>query len=161
MHDYLLALGSNQPHAEYGPPRAVIAAAVETVSALGSITCSPVIASLPLGPSLRRYANAAALLETELSPRDLLGALKSIERAFGRTGGGGRWRARVLDLDIVLWSGGIWVGPELAIPHPRFRERTFVLGPAMSIAPGWRDPVTGLSVRQLNARLTKPKPLPR
>ncbi|RYD41366.1 MAG: 2-amino-4-hydroxy-6-hydroxymethyldihydropteridine diphosphokinase, partial [Verrucomicrobiaceae bacterium] len=67
----------------------------------------------------------------------------------------------VLDLDIVLWSGGIWVSPGLAIPHPAFRERGFVLSPAMDVAADWRDPVTGLKVRHLFARLTRRSAAPR
>jgi 2-amino-4-hydroxy-6-hydroxymethyldihydropteridine diphosphokinase len=121
---------------------------------------APVIASAPLGPSLRRYANGAAVIETELDPPALLALLKAIERRFGRTRGGKRWGARVLDLDIVLWSGGMWGAADLVVPHRSFRERTFVLGPAAAIAPTWRDPVTGRTLRQLRARLTRPRPLP-
>lgn len=114
----------------------------------------------PLGPSRRRYANAAALVETKLEPEAMLALLKRTERAFGRRRAR-RWAARVLDLDIVLWNGGCWVSRTLAIPHPAFRERIFVLAPAMEIAPFWRDPVSGLTLRQLTARLTGPRTLPR
>jgi 2-amino-4-hydroxy-6-hydroxymethyldihydropteridine diphosphokinase len=58
----------------------------------------------------------------------------------------------VLDLDIVLWSGGAWSSPDLTVPHIAFRERGFVLDPAAAIAPAWRDPVSGLTLRQLAAR---------
>ena len=64
--------------------------------------------------------------------------------------------ARVLDLDIILWSGGCHASPGLVIPHISFRGRRFVLHPARSIAGDWRDPVTGLRVRHLCARLTRP-----
>jgi 2-amino-4-hydroxy-6-hydroxymethyldihydropteridine diphosphokinase len=114
-----------------------------------------------MGPSQRRYANGAVLVRSELEPVAMLALLKRIEREFGRRSGGRRWRARVLDLDIVLWSGGYWSSPELTIPHPQFRERGFVLWPAKAIVPGWRDPVSGLTLRQLHARLTRPRPLPR
>ena len=67
----------------------------------------------------------------------------------------------MLDLDIILWSGGIWKGAELHIPHPEYRQRSFVLGPANAIAPEWCDPTTGLSIAQLNARLTRARTLPR
>jgi 2-amino-4-hydroxy-6-hydroxymethyldihydropteridine diphosphokinase len=83
------------------------------------------------------------------------GQLQSIEARFGRRRRGQRWRARVLDLDIVLWSGGAWASPGLIVPHVAFRERLFVLGPAAKIAGDWRDPVTGLSLRQLLARLKR------
>lgn len=147
-----------------GAPRAVIAAALMALDGegLALVAASPVIASAPLGPSRRAYANAAALVETALNPRDLLEALQRIERAFGRRRRGGQpWRARTLDLDIVLWSGGAWQDARLTIPHPQFRRRAFVTGPLATIAPGWRDPVSGLSARQLHARLTRPRPLPR
>ncbi len=82
-----------------------------------------------------------------------------MERQFG-VRRGGRWQARVLDLDIILWSGGRWHDRTLTIPHAQFRARDFVLRPAMQIAPSWRDPFANLSLRQLNARLTKPRPVP-
>lgn len=122
---------------------------------------SPLITSAPLGPSLRQYANAVLTLDTNLDPPELLAALKRIERVFGRRSRGRRWSARVLDLDIVLWEGGLWRSPGLFIPHPDFRNRTFVLGPALELAPDWRDPLTGLTLRQLHARLTRPRPLPK
>jgi 2-amino-4-hydroxy-6-hydroxymethyldihydropteridine diphosphokinase len=92
------------------------------------------------------------LVASALAPPDMLALLQAVEREFGRKRRGQRWRARTLDLDIVLWSGGIWVSPDLAIPHPAFRERAFVLTPAALIAPRWRDPLTGLTLRQLAAR---------
>jgi 2-amino-4-hydroxy-6-hydroxymethyldihydropteridine diphosphokinase len=59
----------------------------------------------------------------------------------------------VIDLDIILWSGGAWGEKGLTVPHAAFRERDFVLRPLLAIVPAWRDPVSGLSVRQLAARL--------
>lgn len=92
----------------------------------------------------------------------MLAKLKQIEREFGRgRRRGQRWQARVLDLDIILWSGGIVASPALQIPHPAFRQRRFVLDPASAIAGDWRDSVTNLSLRQLQARLTRPRPLTR
>jgi 2-amino-4-hydroxy-6-hydroxymethyldihydropteridine diphosphokinase len=122
---------------------------------------SAIIESAPLGPSQRRYANAAAILATLLSPPELLDRLQAIEAHFGRVRRGQRWRARTLDLDIILWSGGIWSesGLPLDIPHPAFRDRGFVLAPAAMIAPQWKDPVTGLDIRQLYSRFNRPKPL--
>lgn len=125
------------------------------------VAASPAVASDPVGPSIRRYANAAAIVETALEPPALLALLKRVERDFGRRAGGRRWRARVLDLDVVLWSGGAHSSPGLTIPHPLFRRRRFVLIPAATIAPAWRDPLSGLTLRQLRARLTGPRPLPK
>ncbi|MCL4671846.1 MAG: 2-amino-4-hydroxy-6-hydroxymethyldihydropteridine diphosphokinase [Sphingomonadaceae bacterium] len=162
MHRYLIGLGSNRPHHRHGPPRRVLIAAMERLGALGEVAAtSPVVTSAPLGPSLRRYANAVAVLDSALEPPALLAELKRLERRFGRRSGGQRWGSRVLDLDVVLWSGGFHVDPRLMVPHPRFRERAFVLGPALAVAPDWRDPLSGLSLRQLHARLTRPRPLPK
>lgn len=128
---------------------------------LDVFTQSPILDSPPIGPSRRTYANGAAVVATSLSPPDLLARLHDIEAHFGRRRLGQRWGARVLDLDIVLWSGGIWASdrPTLAIPHLAMRHRDFVLTPAALIAPDWRDPVSGLSLRQLQSRLRRAKPL--
>jgi 2-amino-4-hydroxy-6-hydroxymethyldihydropteridine diphosphokinase len=162
-HLYLIALGSNRRHGRYGAPRRVLAAAIKRLEAEGVrvIAAAPVIETEPVGPSIRRYANSAALIETDLEPEDLLALLKRIERDFGRRASGERWRARVLDLDVILWSGGAYASPSLTIPHPLFRSRAFVLDPAAAIAPDWRDPLTGATVRQLHARLTAPSALPK
>ena len=161
-HRYLIALGSNRRHGRHGAPRLVLAAAVEALEEAGLAVeaVSPVLHTAPLGPSRRRFANAALVARSALPPLDLLALFKRVERAFGRRRGG-RWGARVLDLDIVLWSGGICADPALSIPHPAFRARSFVLEPALVVAPAWRDPVTGLAIRHLHARLTAPRPLPR
>ncbi|MGD9471451.1 MAG: 2-amino-4-hydroxy-6-hydroxymethyldihydropteridine diphosphokinase [Novosphingobium sp.] len=162
-HRYLIALGSNVRHRRHGPPRRVLGAALDELAAARKLklrAASPIIESAPLGPSRRRYANAVALVRGKLEPTELLELLKDIEARFGRRRGA-RWSARVLDLDIVLWDGGCWWSPRLTIPHPRFRERSFVLGPAARIAPDWRDPLSGFTLRQLNARLTARRALPR
>ncbi len=84
----------------------------------------------------------------------MLARLKPIEARFGRRPGQ-HWGARVLDLDIILWSEGPWSSPGLTVPHPAFRERRFVLDPLLRVAPEWRDPLTGLTVRQLAHRLRR------
>lgn len=155
---YAIALGSNRRHGRHGGPGGVLRAAIGVLGELGEIEAVSSIHATPaLGPAGRGFANAAALLATELDPEALLEALKAIERRFGRRGGR-RWGPRVLDLDIILWSEGPWDGPGPIVPHPAFRKRAFVLDPLTEIAPGWRDPVTGRTVRQLRARLTAPRP---
>jgi 2-amino-4-hydroxy-6-hydroxymethyldihydropteridine diphosphokinase len=156
---YLIALGSNVRHHRWGRPEQVLGAAMQVLAGSGLTIerVSPIVRSAPLGPSRRRYANAAATIGTPLGPDEMLAALQRIERTFGRRRRGQRWSARVLDLDIVLWSGGQWRRPRLTIPHKEFRKRTFVLAPAARIAPEWRDPCRGLTVRQLAARLARPR----
>jgi 2-amino-4-hydroxy-6-hydroxymethyldihydropteridine diphosphokinase len=126
-------------------------------------TVSSIMSSAPVGPSQRRYANAAAILSSSLSPDKLLLRLHNIEAHFGRVRHGQKWRSRVLDLDIILWSGGIHISnnPALSIPHISMRERSFVLGPANNIAPDWRDPISNLTISQLFHRLNRAKPLDR
>ncbi len=157
-HHYLVALGSNQRHQQFGSPERVLAAAMLALDRKGLKLerAGPLVRSAPLGPSRRRYANGAALIKTKLKPAAMLVRMKAIEAQFGRRTAGQRWSARVLDLDLVLWSGGTWCSPSLTIPHPQFRRRAFVLGPAQRIAGEWRDPLSGLSMRQLHARLMRP-----
>ena len=152
---YIVALGSNR-RGRHGAPAAELRAALRLIEAVRS---SPIITSAPLGPSARRFANAAALVETDEAPPELLARLKGVETAFGRRGAR-RWGARVLDLDIVLWSAGRWRSRRLTVPHAAFRERAFVLAPVATLAPCWRDPMTGLTMRQLARRLTARRPAP-
>jgi 2-amino-4-hydroxy-6-hydroxymethyldihydropteridine diphosphokinase len=156
---YLIALGSNCPHRTFGDPARVITAVFEMVD-VPVIARSRIIQSAPLGPSRRRYANAAIMIETKMSPPELLDHLKALEANLGRRNRGQSWSARVLDLDIVLWSGGLWASPDLGIPHAAFRDRSFVLTPLAEIADNWRDPISGLRVRHLKARLDRRRPRP-
>lgn len=156
---YAIALGSNRRHGRYGAPKNVVRAAIDEIGELGRVEAVSTIRTTPaLGPAGRSFANAVAILSAGLAPDDLLDALKAIERTFGRRRGK-RWGPRVLDLDIILWSEGAWGGPGPIIPHPEFRRRGFVLAPLAEIAPDWRDPLNGASVRQLLRRLAKARPL--
>ena len=149
---YIIALGSNRRHPRHGAPAHVLAAAM---AKLDPLVRSRIITSRPIGPSLRAYANAAILIESDLPPPALLVYLKAIEHDFGRRMSGQRWSARVLDLDIILWSGGLWMDEMLVIPHPAYRQRRFVLVPLCEIAPWWRDPLTHFSPPQQKARLDR------
>jgi 2-amino-4-hydroxy-6-hydroxymethyldihydropteridine diphosphokinase len=162
-HLYLIALGSNQRHSLIGCPERIIKqafAALETAE-IDVFCASRIIQSAAIGPSQRRFANAAALISTPLMPPVLLKQLQTIEAHFGRVHRGQRWQARTLDLDIILWSGGIWASncPALAIPHIEARKRHFVLAPAAQIASDWRDPITNFSIGQLFHRFNCRKPL--
>ena len=159
---YAVALGSNRRHGRHGAPSAVIAAALAEMTAAGLqiVAVSKTHLTHAVGGAGRAFANAAALLECSLDPPELLGELKSIERRFGRRPGR-RWGPRVLDLDILLWSGGAWESGGLVVPHPAYRTRDFVLRPLAEIAPDWRDPLTGATVRQLLHRLRARHPVDR
>lgn len=98
------------------------------------------------------FLNAAAVGDTTLGARALLEALLVIEREGGRD----RLTAnasRTLDLDLVLFGNAMIDEPGLVVPHPRFRQRRFVLEPLAEIAPDLIDPVTHLSVADLLKRL--------
>ncbi len=155
---YAIALGSNRRSRNGSPEETLRAAA----AAIGAERLSRIRRTPALGPAGRSFANAAAILASALPPPDLLACLKEVERSFGRRPGR-RWGPRVLDLDIILWSEGPFEQASgaggLVIPHPGFRRRRFVLEPLAEIAPSWRDPLTGLSVRQLLARLRRARPV--
>lgn len=98
------------------------------------------------------FLNAAASGHTTLSARALLDRLLAVEAQGGRvrtTPGA----ARTLDLDLILYGDAVIDEPGLVVPHPRFRERRFVLAPLAAVAANWRDPVTGLTVDALLGRL--------
>lgn len=152
-HRYAIALGSNRPHGRHGAPEQVLRAAVRELASLGRIErVSRIHRTAALGPAGRSFANAAALLSTDLAPATLLAALKAIERGFGRRAGR-RWGPRVLDLDIILWAGGRFATRRLVIPHPALAARRFVLAPLVEIAPDWPIPRAGLAVRHAARRL--------
>lgn len=151
---YAIALGANQP-GRHGRPADEVRAAIRALDKV--VAASPIIVTAPLGPSIRAFANAAAIIASDEPPPAVLARLKAIERCFGRRRGR-RWGARVIDLDIVLWSGGRWRSPGLTVPHAAFRTRGFVLHPLATIASDWRDPVTGRRIRHLAAAVDRRRP---
>ena len=155
-HLYAIALGSNRPHGRYGrPPQVVEAAIARLDEEFGLFDVSPIVLNPAHGGAGRDFANAVALVESDLDPPGMLTRLKSIEREFGRRNGR-RWGERVLDLDIALWSGGKFRSRRLTIPHSRLASRSFVLNPLAAIAPSW--PVGALTVRHLAHRLARGRP---
>ena len=94
------------------------------------------------------YLNAAVVGETALDPDALLAALLCLEQVRGRERRSFR-AARTLDLDLILYGDHVSRRPDLEIPHPRFRERRFVLEPLAEVASGMTDPLTGKTVGQL------------
>ena len=103
------------------------------------------------------FLNAAVIGETRLSARDVLEALLATEAERGRERPFAR-AARTLDLDLVLFGDQIIDEPGLTVPHPRFRERRFVLEPLAEIAPDLRDPASLKSIAALLDELTRSTP---
>ena len=151
----LVALGSNLP-SEWGAPDETLLRAVERLDAISERLTVRAVSSiwrtLPVGESVGPsgqpiFANAVAAVETTLGPFELLETLQEIEREARRV----RrffWGPRTLDLDLILFDGEILTSPTLTVPHPRTVWRDFVLGPACEIAPDWRLPTTGLTLRE-------------
>jgi 2-amino-4-hydroxy-6-hydroxymethyldihydropteridine diphosphokinase len=138
----LLGLGSN-----LGDRRGHL---VDAVGSLGAVTAvSPVYETDPVGGpgGQPAYLNIVVAIETELSPRELLGVCHRLEAAADRVRAE-RWGPRTLDVDI-LWIDGVTVDePDLVVPHPRMRQRRFVMAPLADIAPdiapeGWEQAVEG------------------
>jgi len=94
------------------------------------------------------FLNFVAEFETSLLPKQLLQAAHRVERELGRRRGliNG---PRTVDIDILLYGSSVIQSVELEVPHPRFRERRFVLAPLAELNPALRDPVTGQSVARL------------
>ncbi|MDQ3078279.1 MAG: 2-amino-4-hydroxy-6-hydroxymethyldihydropteridine diphosphokinase [Pseudomonadota bacterium] len=156
-HLYAVALGSNRRHVRHGRPTGVVAAAIARLdSDFALFNSSPIFLNPAAGGAGREFANAVALVESRLDPAAMLAAVKAIERDFGRRPGR-RWGARVLDLDLIAWSGGKFATRALIIPHPRLATRGFVLGPLTAVAPDWRL-IGALTARHLAARLGKRAP---
>ena len=146
MDRVAIALGSN-----VGDRRAHLVYAVTAIRALlTNVAVSRYYDTVPVGVSgpQAMFLNAAAVGETTLAPRALLEALLAIEQERGRE------RPylnapRTLDLDLILAGDTVVEEPGLVLPHPRFRERRFVLEPLAAVAPELRDPVSGRTVAEL------------
>ncbi len=144
-----VALGAN-----LGAARDNVARALERLAALKDTrVCarSALYRSRAVGPRQPDYVNAAAIVETDLSPLSLLDELQHVERAFGRRRGQ-RWGPRTLDLDVVVYGDSIIADERLTVPHPRAHLRAFVLRPLAEIAPDLVVPGRG-AVSLLLSRL--------
>ena len=182
----LVAMGGNL-ESEIGPPRVILGYALASLRIMTNslvrkskyfvTPCFPI----GYGPD---YVNAAVSFQFQGESHELLAILHRIEANFGRRRTR-RWGGRVLDLDLLAFGDKIaptvkvfeaWrdkplieqvsqTPQELILPHPRMQDRAFVLGPLMDVAPDWRHPVSGQTVRQMYNRLPAEdraalKPLP-
>ena len=148
MDRVAIALGSN-----VGDRRAHLDYAVSALRALlSNVAASRYYDTVPVGASgpHAMYLNAALVGDTALAPRAILDALLAIEKERGRERPYVN-APRTLDLDLILLGGVVLDEPGLVLPHPRFRERRFVLEPLAAVAPELRDPVSGKTVAELLA----------
>jgi 2-amino-4-hydroxy-6-hydroxymethyldihydropteridine diphosphokinase len=146
-----IALGSN-----LGDRRAHLIWAIEQLAEhLTDLRISSVIETEPVDvPDPQPpYLNAVVVGETDLAAEVLMQRLLELERARGRRRPSPR-APRTLDLDLILYDDLVVHTPTVTVPHPRFRERHFVLGPLAEIAPKLVDPVSGRSVEALLRELT-------
>lgn len=150
----LISLGSNR-----GDSPAIVAAALERLRAFadGAFRASQLWRTSPVDcpPGSRDFINAAVAFRPrpELTPEELLAALKALEAEFGRGPPRARNAPRELDLDLILFGGERRSSEAFTLPHPRATGRRFVLAPAAEVAPEQRWPGLAVTVAELLARL--------
>jgi 2-amino-4-hydroxy-6-hydroxymethyldihydropteridine diphosphokinase len=146
MSRAVLSLGSN-----LGDRLGRLQGALDALSASGIeiVAVSSVYETAPVGgPDQDDFLNVVAIVDTSLSPRDLLGVCQRVEAEHDRVREV-RWGPRTLDVDIIVFDGVTLDEPELTLPHPRAHERAFVCVPWLSIDPYAalpQGPVTGLAL---------------
>lgn len=149
-----ISLGANLPHPKYGPPRRTLRRALGALRDRGVrvLKLSSWYRTAPVPVSDQPwYVNAVAEVATGLGPDALLATLHRVEDEFGRVRSTAN-AARFIDLDLLDYKSLIKplnrVGLSV-LPHVRLQERAFVLLPLRDVAPGWRHPITGMSVEAL------------
>ena len=149
MTKAVLALGSNLGDRGTTVVEAVrqlaLVDGIEVVAASSLVETVAVTVHGP-DPSAPGYLNGVVIIETSLSPEELLDAANAIETTLGRVRGE-RWADRTLDIDLVDVEGVTRTSERLTLPHPRAAERDFVLAPWLSIDPEAR--LAGVPVRDL------------
>jgi 2-amino-4-hydroxy-6-hydroxymethyldihydropteridine diphosphokinase len=151
----LIALGSSLP-GEFESSKALLASALEGFAPLGLrvLRCSSWWRSASWPDRAQPdYLNGVAMVETALSPDEILVALQGLELRFGRRRGEPN-APRTLDLDLIAHGRIVLAEGGLVLPHPRAAERVFVMGPLAEIAPNWVHPLLGETARDLAGRAT-------
>ncbi|WP_366657079.1 2-amino-4-hydroxy-6-hydroxymethyldihydropteridine diphosphokinase [Fodinicurvata sp. EGI_FJ10296] len=149
MTPVLLGLGAN-----IGDRRQTIRAALDGLAPFARISAvSALYETAPMYVTDQEsFINICAVVETDLAPRELLHAVKALERALGRMPSR-RFGPRQIDIDIIMYGDAEIAEDDLQIPHPRVLERAFVLVPAVDVAADWIHPVAGRTIRGLAADL--------
>ena len=154
-HSVLLAIGANVAGV-WGAPEATLTRLQSELEALGIIVkvASSLHATAPMGPVAQPpFMNGALKVATDLAPLGLLVVLKALERKAGRTEGV-KWGPRPLDIDIIAYGDRVISIPgRLNVPHPEMAKRDFVLEPLAEVAPLWRHPIVGRTIRELLSEL--------
>jgi len=146
-----IALGSNLP-STFGSPTDNLREALHRLASLGNVKAiSSFHTTAPVGYlDQPEFVNAAALLETTLSPLELLHGLLAIEHAMGRDRTSAPPKGpRIIDLDLLLYGDAVLTTPELTLPHPAMHQRAFVLAPLAEIAPTMIHPLLHSTVADL------------
>ena len=153
--DMLIGIGANLAPDGYETPRDGCEAAIDSLADHGIevVAVSPWYETAPVPVSDQPWFNNAVIAaRTVLPALEALAALHHVEAGFGRVRTV-RNAARVLDLDLLDYSATVIEEGGVSIPHPRLHERAFVLLPMRDVAPGYRHPVTGVSIDELIAAL--------
>lgn len=146
MAQIVIALGSNlnNPHQQLQEAATFLEGISDT-----PILKSPIYTSEPVGPSENDFLNAVAVIESSLSPEDLIILLKKQEREQGRPSRYPKWTARTLDLDIIAYGNLVLKTDSLIIPHAEYSGRLFVLLPLRDVLPDWTDPVSAQAIAEM------------
>jgi 2-amino-4-hydroxy-6-hydroxymethyldihydropteridine diphosphokinase len=151
MRAIAIAFGAN-----LGDRRTSLLSAADAVGRiLSNFQLSTLIETAPVGAGLEHdpaYLNAAGVGFSDRPVREIFNALRAVENRAGRTRPY-QGAPRTLDLDLILAGDAVVDEGDLQVPHPRFRERLFVLDPLVELAPDLVDPVTGLTMRELRDRV--------
>jgi 2-amino-4-hydroxy-6-hydroxymethyldihydropteridine diphosphokinase len=148
VHKVFLSIGSN-----LGDPLQNCCRGLDALCADGQVILlrrSPFYRTQPVDYLDQNwFINAALLVETSLTPFELLDKIRSVQIGMGRKSDAIRFGPRVLDLDIIFYDNLVTETPHLVVPHPRMHKRRFVLHPICDIDPSVVHPVIGLTVREI------------
>ncbi|MFN7014422.1 MAG: 2-amino-4-hydroxy-6-hydroxymethyldihydropteridine diphosphokinase [Bacteroidia bacterium] len=143
--EVLILLGANM-----GAVKKTFTHALDELGKIGQILkVSSLYSSPSWGFQASDFQNQAAIIETELSPQELLNSILSIEKHLGRVRVGTGYQSRIIDIDIILIKNKVVNTTALTVPHPKMHERKFVLVPCSEIAAEWNHPLLNKKVDEM------------